>query len=248
MAYRRVQTVRERQHEIARRWLAAHAPGVFAGGKPQPLIACLLSLGYGPAAPTDRVTDSHLRALGIRNDGFDYIAADELPGLELEFVDNLMNRDLVSKATWSLWGKRGHFYDQHPRIRSGGSRDESHIVHIIDSHARNSFAQIANGHVRELLHERFATVRDTARVQNNRASNQSLRTLRSNLVTLSPDASSTSSDVKHFNRSYARCDTNTNPSSCEVPHHGSKSRIESPTSCRFLNATSAPKRQKHRSR
>ncbi|MBW4780874.1 hypothetical protein KZO37_16020 [Rhodococcus fascians] len=202
VAYRRVQTVRERQHEIARRWLAAHAPGAFAaGGNPQPLIACLLFSGYGPTAPTNRVTDSHLRALGIRNDGFDYIAAEELPGLALEPVDNLMNRDLVSKATWSLWGKREHFYDQHPRIRSEGGRDESHIVHIIDSHARNSFVQIANGHFLELLQERFATVRDTARVQNNRASSRSLRGLRSNLVTLSLDTTSASSDVRHFNRS-----------------------------------------------
>ncbi|OZE79184.1 hypothetical protein CH304_19600 [Rhodococcus sp. 15-649-1-2] len=201
VAFQRTQLAREELHVAARAWMSSHAPGAFASSqKPQPLFGSLFFGGFGPTKEVDFEGNNQLRALGIKNLDIDYILSDELPGLAFEPADSVTVKDMTTRATWTLWGDRETFYDGHPHVREEGGRHESHIAQIVDTHARNVLVQIANTHFLEVLQERFASVRDTARTQNRHASARSLRALREELVTLSLDTSSANSDLKAFNR------------------------------------------------
>lgn len=84
---RRVQTARERLHDLGRSWMALELPGAFADrNKPQhPALDLLWTRAYDPVAPEhSRDYSNYLRALGLNNSPFRHTLLPEYEGVRLD--------------------------------------------------------------------------------------------------------------------------------------------------------------------
>lgn len=199
-AFAETQRMRRRPHDAARQWMAKNFRGVFAqAGEPQPLMDLLILDGdYNPTGDeiSDRAGSDALRALGI-TDLNPVTMSPVVPELALTRTSMGLSPDMGTRCTWALWGNRAATAAARPEVtRHRGIHENQALAHAVDDEIRNVLLALSITEAVRLLQRQYTRVRDSARLQHDSFSPDFVDDLRTTLLTVSIDISSTSTDVK----------------------------------------------------
>lgn len=208
--------VRQGLHDSARRWMKTHVPGFFARhGKPHVLLEMVLFDKVDPSLTVRDYSERHARpqlpnswvkmgnamaALGIRYPAVFDIRSKALPKFLLASRREFYTVDFLrDEPTWTLWGNRAASF---AALTSSQQRRGSGTVEGALAHAtQRSFDYLVMLAVHEMLtvfEGRYADIRDSAGARHGRFTQQSLKSLRADLLELSLDLGSVEQDVAGY--------------------------------------------------
>jgi hypothetical protein len=206
ITYRDTQRARSNLHNVARRWLRQHCPGIFAlADESQPLMDLVL---FDKSDPFDafrgpeirkRKERDELRAVGVSDHYSAWWESTVLPGLVLESTDTRMMPYLDGERTWSLWGNRSRAVTG-SRSAQLGRGDESGLAHNVDDTMRTFLARLAFSDLLTLLKSQATAARDSARRTHGKFRKKDLEVLRKQFLTTSLDLNTIQRDVESFSK------------------------------------------------
>lgn len=200
-AYQIVQSARKDLHDAARSWMTKRCPGFFASnGEQQLVMDLILTSKYDPTSSKlpDHNFLSALMALDIDAADFYRNTAKELPKMLFMPSGNFYPRILDSSRTWSLIGKReavkkafNNFIGQAGDINQGSS-------HYSDEYASKTLLMLSVTELLSVLENKYAVLRDEAKLQHGAFKVQHLERLSESLLSLSFTLSSVKRDLERL--------------------------------------------------
>lgn len=197
---RNTQLARRAHHDAARKWLAKRCPGFFsANGEPQPLMDLLLLEQYDPmpSDPRERSLSDALRAIGLTEHTVRHRTSPQLPRMLLSQAEPVLCPDL-GERTWALWGQREAIAAADKHLNHYGSDVDQAIARRAHDSMRNLLTLLSVSYLQDIVEERHAVMRDSARTRHGKFKARDLRQLRTSFLTLSLDLTSMARDVEEF--------------------------------------------------
>lgn len=202
-AFHNVQQARLALHDAARGWMSKSCPGFFAtNNEAQLVMDLLLTTEYDPTAKElpDRDFLDALRALGIDGSAFQRTTAEELPGMLFMQADTLYPKILDSTRTWGLIGNRESIRSAFDDFKYYGGDADRGAAYYADEYAAKTLLMLAVSELLSVLENRYATLRDRAKLQNGAFRVGQLKNLSESLLGLSLTLSSTKHDLKKLEK------------------------------------------------
>ncbi|WP_129665775.1 hypothetical protein [Phytoactinopolyspora endophytica] len=202
------QTVRERLHHLARKWMKDNCDGVFAEfDSPQTLIDMLILDQHDPTAVSaehDRHLFDVFRALGITETEVHHYTSAEIPRMLLVPTEPSMARGMSTDRTWALWGQRQAVMDSATHMTGYGDDPNRAIAHRYGNAIESFLVTLAVSDLLETVEARYALIRDRARAQHGLFKAKVVNDLREQLLTLSIDVATIQRDLERSWKSRPR--------------------------------------------
>ena len=208
-SFRMTQKARLSLHNSAREWMIEKIPGFFARKNEQQLVMDLMLFSkYNPAKndlPDYDFIDA-LKALGIKGDDYRRNVAKQLPEMLFTSADNLYPKVLDDNRTWSLIGNRDLVRKAHNNFEYQGGDTNHGSAHYADEYATKTLILLAVSEMLSILENRYATLRDRAKLQHGAFKVSQSKKLSDYLLDLSLTLTSISRDLKHMEKNGWRLD------------------------------------------
>ncbi len=202
-AYRLTQTERVRLHDAARNWLGRQCPGFFtAAGGMNPLLDMLVMDVFDPLSGDETPPErSHgFRALGLTEHGYLQRTSVAVPKLALVPTRIDFAPAMKTHRTWAIWGQRNAAVAVATHMDLFGSDPDDALAGRYSDGLQGFLLTMAVSDFLEVTEQRYAGLRDRARVRHGKFSSSALQELRQHLLTMSLNLASVRRDLERYRR------------------------------------------------
>jgi hypothetical protein len=205
-AYHRTQTERVRLHDAARNWLGRQCPGFFAATDGlNPLLDMLIMDKFDPLGGDEIPRERYeaFRALGLTEHGYLERTSVAVPKLALVPTRTDIAPAMKTHRTWAIWGQRDSAAAA-THMDGFGSDPVDALASRYSDGLQGLLLTMAVSGFLEVTEQRYARLRDRARVRHGEFSASALQELRQHLLTLSLDLANVRLDLEQYRRHGAR--------------------------------------------